>query len=140
MAAALSLKRKRREEAPLHFAGRLQVMKHLVRDAQNPLTDQSQIHYQRERRQSERAAVLTPAIIVLSPEKKIMCQALDMSAGGARLKLPTQPILPETFEVAVPAYHLRTRARLVWRLENSIGIKFVQAAESVEEPECAPSS
>jgi hypothetical protein len=118
-------------------------MKHLGTGEQGPLTgsrDQSQLYQQHERRESERAAVLTPAIIVLSPEKKIMCQALDMSAGGARLKLPTQPILPETFEVAVPAYHLRTRARLVWRLENAIGIQFVQAAESVEEPQRAPSS
>jgi hypothetical protein len=110
-------------------------MKHLGGGAQNPLSgsrDQSQIHHQHERRQSERAAVLTPAIIVLSPEKKIMCQALEMSAGGARLKLPTQPILPEAFEVVVPAYKLRTPARLVWRLENAIGVRFVQAGESVD--------
>jgi hypothetical protein len=92
-AAALLLVRKRREEALPHFAGRLQLMKHLGRGAQDPHTDsrdQSHIHHQHERRQSERAEVLTPAIIVLSPEKKIMCQALDISAGGARLKLRTQ--------------------------------------------------
>lgn len=79
----------------------------------------------RERRREARVPVRVAATIVLSSNRSVPCQTVDVSTSGARLDLPRDRILPSEFEVVIPARKIRRRAKLVWRAEDTLGIQFV---------------
>ena len=78
-----------------------------------------------ERRRAERMPVCVPATIVLSRQKSLSCQTIDISASGAKLDLPRDRMLPSEFDLDIPARKLRRRARLVWRNEEMLGVQFL---------------
>ena len=78
-----------------------------------------------ERRRAERMPVCVPATIVLSRQKSLSCQTIDISASGAKLDLPRDRMLPSEFDLEIPARNLRRRARLVWRNEEMLGVQFL---------------
>ena len=79
----------------------------------------------RERRRAERLPMRVPASIVLSTQKSLSCQTIDISTSGAKLDLPRDRMLPSEFDLVIPARKLRRRARLVWRNEETLGVQFL---------------
>jgi hypothetical protein len=80
---------------------------------------------ERERRRAHRLPMQVPATIVVSRQKSLPCQTVNISTSGAKLDLPRDRMLPSEFEVVIPSRQLRRRARLVWRSEDTLGIQFL---------------
>jgi hypothetical protein len=78
-----------------------------------------------DRRRAERLPIRVPATIVLSKQKSLPCETVNVSISGAKLDLPRDRMLPHEFEVVIPARQLRRRARLVWRSADTLGVEFV---------------
>jgi hypothetical protein len=78
-----------------------------------------------DRRRAERLPMRVPASIVISKQKSLSCETVNISISGARLDLPRDRMLPNEFEVVIPARQLRRRARLVWRSADTLGVEFV---------------
>ena len=78
-----------------------------------------------DRRRAERLPIRVPATIVLSKQKSLPCETVNVSISGAKLDLPRDRMLPNEFEVVIPARQLRRRARLVWRSADTLGVEFV---------------
>lgn len=57
------------------------------------------------------------------------CTMLDVSAGGARLKLAGDVTVPEQFTLFLSKIDARLKRRCViaWRKEKQIGVRFVDA-------------
>jgi hypothetical protein len=78
-----------------------------------------------ERRRAERLPVAVPASIILSKQKSLPCQTVNISTSGAKLDLPRDRMLPSEFEVVIPSRQIRRRARLVWRSDDMLGVQFL---------------
>lgn len=79
----------------------------------------------RERRRHERMPIQVPAMIVLSRQKSVSCQTIDISTSGAKLDVPRDRMLPGEFDLVIPARKIRRRARLAWRGEEMLGVQFL---------------
>lgn len=77
-----------------------------------------------DRRLSARKPIALPASIVLPGGRTYACETVDISTSGARLSIKAG-VLPERFEIAIPARGLRKAARLVWRDRTMIGVQYV---------------
>ena len=55
------------------------------------------------------------------------CVLRDISPGGARLEHPTPFLLPDAFDLEIPADRRRFRARVVWRRPTACGIAWTPA-------------
>ncbi|TGD95614.1 PilZ domain-containing protein [Methylobacterium nonmethylotrophicum] len=76
-------------------------------------------------RAGRRLRVVQQGRIVLGPDRLVSCQVLDVSAGGARLRLPARVTLPDAFTLVIAAHDLRTvAARLRWRRGDFAGVTF----------------
>lgn len=78
-----------------------------------------------DRRRAVREPVRLAATIILSRSRSVPCETLDLSSGGARIDLPRDRILPQEFDLLVPARKLRRRAKLVWRNDQALGVEFL---------------
>ena len=83
------------------------------------------------RRRTRRASVLWSARIARDEEEaQTACAILNLSAGGARLRLATDETLPSNF--ALDSGHFgRIDGQVVWRRGNVVGLAFLEAAEAV---------
>jgi hypothetical protein len=66
----------------------------------------------------------------------VECLISDMSATGARLQPADGTIinaLPERFDLFILKTGMRHCARIVWRVENELGVAFDLPADSLEE-------
>ena len=52
---------------------------------------------------------------------------VDLSDGGARLRIRGGQVLPEDFVLADPATWLAHRARVVWRRDAEVGVRLVKS-------------
>ncbi|MGE0701792.1 MAG: PilZ domain-containing protein, partial [Hyphomicrobiaceae bacterium] len=78
-----------------------------------------------ERRGAERLPVVRAAEIVLPGDGSIIaCVLVDISAAGARLRVPDGIALPETLEMHVPALGQRRQCVLRWRRDGDAGVEF----------------
>ncbi|KMO42246.1 pilus assembly protein PilZ [Methylobacterium tarhaniae] len=76
-------------------------------------------------RAGRRRRVIQQGRIVLGPDRSVACEVMDLSAAGARLRVPARIDLPEAFPLAVAADDLRTVAvRLRWRRGEFAGVTF----------------
>ena len=53
------------------------------------------------------------------------CVVRNLSETGARLELSDSGVLPPEFNLVIPNKDLSHRARVVWRSEGLVGVKFV---------------
>lgn len=66
------------------------------------------------------------------------CIARNLTDGGARLAFPNTVLLPELFDLAIPQKGLATQARVVWRGDAELGVRFVAAADEVPRANVVP--
>jgi c-di-GMP-binding flagellar brake protein YcgR len=76
------------------------------------------------RRRHVRRASDATAVIHFDGGKDIRCNLLDISAGGARLRLETPSDLPPSFMLTVPAEQIEHRCTLVWKNGERVGVLF----------------
>lgn len=72
-------------------------------------------------------AFLEAKIAFANGTQSAQATVVQISATGAKLSLSADQALPDVFDFSVPQKGLSTRARLVWRRDNMIGISFQQA-------------
>ncbi|SEO46127.1 PilZ domain-containing protein [Methylobacterium sp. ap11] len=76
-------------------------------------------------RAGRRHRVIQQGRIVLGPDRLVTCEIADLSAAGARLRVPARFALPETFPLVIAAHELRTvEVRLRWRRGDFAGVTF----------------
>lgn len=78
-----------------------------------------------ERRGEHRRKVVRAGEILLPGNASpIACVLLDISTSGARLRLPDQMSLPETFELKVVSLGFKREAAVRWRRGDEVGVEF----------------
>ena len=77
-----------------------------------------------EERKSPRREVLAHACVVAGDEK-VYCVVRDLSATGARLGIPRQAKLPQSFDMVVRR-KLKLRVVLKWRNGDFAGVAFLE--------------
>ncbi|KMO42017.1 hypothetical protein VQ02_04355 [Methylobacterium variabile] len=76
-------------------------------------------------RAARRRRVFQQGRIVLGPDRLVACEVTDVSAAGARLRVPARIALPEAFSLVIAAHDLRTvAAHLRWRRGDYAGVTF----------------
>ncbi|MGE7415880.1 PilZ domain-containing protein [Methylobacterium tarhaniae] len=76
-------------------------------------------------RAGRRRRVIQQGRIVLGPDRSAACEVMDLSAAGARLRVPARIDVPETFPLVIAADDLRTvTVRLRWRRGDFAGVTF----------------
>src|SRR4051794_40680334 len=66
-------------------------------------------------------ALITPLVM----NRPMPCTVLDLSQGGANLRVSLGALLPARFELAIPSRQERYRCRLVWRTLDALGVEFL---------------
>lgn len=77
-------------------------------------------------RQHDRHRVVVPGTIRLPGGRAIPCMVQDVSAAGAKLRLPLGFEMPADFELLVPELDIAQKASIAWRSEHSAGVSFSQ--------------
>ena len=80
-------------------------------------------------------SLLSGQVIFNQRASTIDCVVKNISAGGARLEITDSTALPAEFELSIPHKSRVYRAQAVWRGEGLVGVQFVDAVRSVEQPE-----
>ncbi len=62
--------------------------------------------------------------ILLAGESTIRCIVSDVSPYGAKLTLPSEQILPPSFHLRAIDLNLDALARVMWRFDASLGVRF----------------
>ena len=80
------------------------------------------------RREQFRRTVIKGARIIFNERQSTLnCRVRDMTAGGARLDLSTQQLLPHEFELQVSGSTTR-RCGLRWAHGTFVGVRFLPDA------------
>jgi methyl-accepting chemotaxis protein len=70
-------------------------------------------------------AIITPLVM----NQPMPCTVLDLSQGGAKLRVSFGALIPARFELAIPSRGERYRCRLVWRTLDALGVEFLARRE-----------
>ena len=70
-------------------------------------------------------AIITPLVM----NRPMPCIVLDLSEGGANLRVSLGALIPARFELAIPSRRERSRCRLVWRTLDTLGVEFLARRE-----------
>jgi len=82
---------------------------------------------QHERRGGDRRSVHTHAKCFLDHlNASVECVVLDVSRGGARLRIADSLVLPDEFDLLLSYEGERQRVRLRWRRQKDIGVEFIK--------------
>ena len=65
-------------------------------------------------------------VLVLGSGQRLSVIIKNLSATGARIDFFVKTELPDEVMLNEPTLKLMTRARVVWRLEGSAGLEFIQ--------------
>jgi hypothetical protein len=55
----------------------------------------------------------------------VPCVVLDISASGARIDVPSNAAVPVTFKLVIDLEGTERLCQMVWRRENSMGVRFI---------------
>lgn len=87
---------------------------------------------QHERRGGDRQSVNTRAKCFIDHlNASVECIVLDVSSGGARLRIADSLVLPDEFDLLLSYQGERQRVRLRWRRKKDIGVEFVKPRQTV---------
>src|SRR3954470_13736205 len=75
-------------------------------------------------------AIITPLVM----NRPMPCTVLDLSEGGANLRVSLGALIPARFELAIPSRRERYRCRLVWRTLDTLGVEFLARREGRHQP------
>jgi hypothetical protein len=81
----------------------------------------------KELRKTPRRFVSQPALMIREDGSIIgQCMLLDISAGGARLKLAGDVSAPAEFTLLLSKFNsaMRRQCKIAWERENQIGVRF----------------
>lgn len=82
---------------------------------------------QQERRGGDRKSVHTRAKCFIDHlNASVECVLLDVSHGGARLRIADSLVVPEEFDLLLSFEGERQRVRLRWRRKKEIGVEFIK--------------
>jgi hypothetical protein len=83
-------------------------------------------------RQSSRRKLKIPVLVFQeSGERITQAHTIDVSKGGARLKVDLSIDLPEQFLISLSERgEVQRLCRLVWRAAGEIGVRFIQPTRS----------
>ncbi|PZR83152.1 MAG: hypothetical protein DI537_35420 [Stutzerimonas stutzeri] len=56
----------------------------------------------------------------------VECMVLDVSRGGARLRITDSLVLPDEFDLLLSYKGKSQRVRLRWQRKNDIGVEFIK--------------
>lgn len=80
-----------------------------------------------ERRTSPRQRSYLGGRIAFNTRASTMdCLVRNFTATGAKLEMSSAVMLPDAFDLAIPCKGIETRARVIWRREEAIGVAFAQ--------------
>ena len=80
-----------------------------------------------ERRGAARASVMRDGQAFRPDGLAASVLILDLSEGGARLRVRGQVTLPDDFVLADPTTFTAHRARVVWRRDAELGVRLLRA-------------
>ena len=84
-------------------------------------------------RSSERVrAFLGAQILFNNHNSTVDCQIRNISAGGAKLLVSSTVSVPQEFELSVPQKGRTFRCRLRWRIQDAVGVEFLDAASAYD--------
>jgi hypothetical protein len=82
-----------------------------------------------EHRKALRRQIRHPALM-LRPDGSVVgpCTVLDVSAGGARLKMVSASEAPSDVTLVLSRFNtpIQRRCAVVWRTEEQVGVRFVR--------------
>lgn len=79
-----------------------------------------------DRRRFGRRAVCKPATVIQNATQKLPCTVVDVSEGGARIRLLAIDSLAGEFMLVIPEDDVVYHCRLVRRLPDSVGVEFTR--------------
>ncbi len=89
-----------------------------------------------ELRAAERGRSLLKAKITFNNRMSTVdCIVKNISAGGARLAVPSTLSLPNEFDLDIPLKGKTYRAQMRWRDTENIGVEFIEATNVAETAE-----
>jgi hypothetical protein len=77
-----------------------------------------------QRRRDERKAVLWVGYVCIAGRPNIACAVLDVSAGGAKVRV-SEPVAQGEL-VSLKSPHFSRKARVVWSADGAIGLQFIE--------------
>ena len=83
-----------------------------------------------ERRKWPRRTVNQPVLMAQDDGRMIApCTMVDVSAGGARLRLDAEVPVPNEFNLMLSKFNagLKRRCLIAWRDERQMGVRFLNA-------------
>lgn len=81
----------------------------------------------RERRRFGRRPVFKAAVVELPDGARLAAKVIDLSDGGARIKLADPDSLDGEFQLEVPEEDLIVKCRIIHRHESWIGVEFIKS-------------
>lgn len=81
--------------------------------------------FQQDARKSPRKTMLAAGKIIFNNKQSVFdCTVKNLSAGGARLRLPNLLGLPNNFELQIKKYGVTYPCDVVWRGGDQMGVQF----------------
>lgn len=84
------------------------------------------IKKQSDRREFGRRTVFKPAALVLADGRRIAGFVVDLSDGGARIKLSKPALIEPEFELEIPGDDFIVRCKIVHVDDISVGVKYIK--------------
>jgi hypothetical protein len=57
-------------------------------------------------------------------DASVICEVVNFADGGARLRVPGAPIIPDAFALHLPRWGRLAQARIIWRRLDELGVSF----------------
>jgi hypothetical protein len=80
----------------------------------------------KEQRKFGRRAVFKAAVLLLDSGDRIDCTLLDISDGGAKVRIANQEFFPAELILEVPGDDLMVRCHVVYTEERVMGLQFIK--------------
>jgi hypothetical protein len=90
---------------------------------------------------SFRSATSAPATLRVEGGATLSCVVLNLSAGGAKIELGPDDVVPNRFHIVAGDLNVDGEADVVWRLPPLLGIRFLtRQAVAAPRPESRPAA
>lgn len=86
-----------------------------------------------DRREERVPTMKSGSISIDGGDHMIACTVRDIHTSGARLSVMTMEGLSDSFMLIVRASDLVARAKVAWRKENEIGVRFLRRGDLLQE-------
>ena len=77
-----------------------------------------------DRRRSARRAVSYQAVGVMPQDRSFPCDVVNISDGGAMLRIDDVDVLPDRMRLVIPEQNVTHDCDVVWRRGCDVGVRF----------------